>query len=160
MQIWLRLEPDTSYIAVRWITACTVTVTLCRNDRNHRVPQLDDILIIGTCTVWIKQKLSTAPYLRDNPIPFIGPAVTLMSTRIASITSVLQSIFIWQLCQITVIPTEHFTAVSWDSTARVERLLTKDNIVITTILKWIFKTYGSGKSGFIWLRTRTSNSLL
>jgi hypothetical protein len=99
------------------------TVKLFRNDRNHRVHTLDDILIVGTCTVWIKQKLSTAPYLRDNPIPFIGPAVALVLTRIASITSVLQSIFIWQLFQISVIPTEHFTAVSWDSTAKVKDCL-------------------------------------
>ena len=125
MQIWIRLKPDTSYITVSEFLLAQQTVTLSRNDRNHRVHMLDGILIVGMCTVWIKQKLSTPPYLRDDPIPFIGPAVALVLTRIVSITSVLQSVFIRQLCQITVVPTEHFTAASWDSTARVERLLTQ-----------------------------------
>jgi hypothetical protein len=36
----------------------------------------------------------------------------------------------------------------------------RENIVITTILKWIFKKYDSGQTGFIWLRIGTSDRLL
>jgi hypothetical protein len=33
----------------------------------------------------------------------------------------------------------------------------KENTVVTTILKWIFKKYDSGQTGFSWLRIGTSD---